>query len=49
MENALSWKATVNENAKETYCLPIKVEIQSEEPDVTMREIAEVIYDAINN
>ena len=34
---------------KETYCLPIKVEIQSEEPDVAMREIAEVIYDAINN
>lgn len=34
---------------KETYCLPIKVEIQWEEPDVAMREISETIYDAINS
>ena len=33
---------------KETYCLPIKIEVKSEEPDVMMREIAESIYDAIN-
>ena len=34
---------------KETYCLPIKVEIQWEEPDVAMREISETIYDASNS
>ena len=33
---------------KETYCLPIRVEIRSERPDVTMREIAEQIFDAVN-
>lgn len=41
-------KRKEKESTRETYVLPIKVEIQSEEPDVTMREIAEAIYDTVS-
>ena len=34
--------------AKETYILPVKIEIEAENPDAAVREIADIMYDEVN-
>lgn len=34
--------------AKETYILPVKIEIEADNPDTAVREIAEIMYDEVN-